>query len=79
MQALDISTSQINMVTDVYSHIIDEGRWKNAQKLEDAFYGKQAEVSSEPPVNDKSKQLLELINQNPDLAEILLQTLSTKK
>ena len=29
------------MVTDVYSHIIDEDRRKNAELFEEAFYGKQ--------------------------------------
>jgi hypothetical protein len=29
------------MVTDVYSHIIDEDRRKNAELFEEAFYGKK--------------------------------------
>lgn len=37
----DSGHSQVTMVTDVYSHIIDEDRRKNAQLFEDAFYGKQ--------------------------------------
>ncbi len=36
----DSGHSQINMVTDVYSHIIDEDRRKNAALIEDAFYKK---------------------------------------
>ena len=34
----DSGHSQINMVTDVYSHIIDDDRRKNAELFEDAFY-----------------------------------------
>lgn len=34
----DSGHSQVNMVTDVYSHILDEDRRKNATLFEDAFY-----------------------------------------
>ena len=37
----DSGHSQINMVTDVYSHIIDDDRRRNAEMFEDAFYGKK--------------------------------------
>lgn len=37
----DSGHSQVNMVTDVYSHIIDEDRKKNAELFEEAFYGKK--------------------------------------
>ena len=37
----DSGHSQVNMVTDVYSHILDEDRKKNAALFEDAFYGKK--------------------------------------
>ena len=33
----DSGHSQINMVTDVYSHIIDDDRRKNAELFEEAF------------------------------------------
>ena len=36
----DSGHSQTDMVTDVYSHIIDEDRKKNAELFEDAFYKK---------------------------------------
>ena len=76
----DTGHSQINMVTDVYSHIIDEDRCKNAQKLQDAFYSKPDDTpSTQPVIDSKSKQLLELINQSPDLAELLIKTLSAKQ
>lgn len=37
----DSGHSQINMVTDVYSHIIDDDRRKNAELFEQAFYEKK--------------------------------------
>lgn len=37
----DSEHSQINMVTDVYYHIIDEYRRKKAELFEDAFYEKK--------------------------------------
>ena len=37
----DSGHAQVNMVTDVYSHILDEDRRKNAALFEEAFYGKK--------------------------------------
>ena len=37
----DSGHSQVNMVTDVYIHIIDEDRRQNAELFEEAFYGKK--------------------------------------
>ena len=37
----DSGHSQVSMVTEVYSHIIDEDRRKNAQLFEEAFYGRK--------------------------------------
>ncbi len=59
--------------------MLDEDRCKNAQKLESAFYSREEEPKQpEPSIDDKSRQLLELINQSPELAEILIKTLSAK-
>ena len=37
----DSGHSQVNMVTDVYSHIIDDDRRRNAELFEEAFYGRK--------------------------------------
>ena len=37
----DSGHAQVNMVTDVYRHVIDENRKKNAAFFEEAFYGKK--------------------------------------
>lgn len=73
----DTGHAQINMVTDVYSHIMDEDRCKNAQKLQNAFYGNGEETSLTEPVllEDKNKKLLELVNQRPEIMDLLLKTL----
>lgn len=39
----DSGHSQASMVTDTYSHILDEDRWKNAELFEKAFYEKKGE------------------------------------
>ena len=46
------------MVTDVYSHIIDEDRRKNAELLEEAFYEKK---NLNPQIHeDTSKRTVEV-------------------
>lgn len=40
------------MVTDVYSHIIDEDRRKNAELFEEAFYGRK---NLNPQINDQTE------------------------
>ena len=37
----DSGHAQVSMVTDVYSHIIDDDRKKNAALLEEAFYARK--------------------------------------
>ena len=37
----DFGHAQVNMVTDVYSHILDDDRRKNAELFEEAFYEKK--------------------------------------
>lgn len=40
----DSGHAQASMVTDTYSHILDEDRWKNAELFEKAFYEQKGEV-----------------------------------
>lgn len=54
----DSGHSQVSMVTDVYSHIIDEDRRRNAELIENAFYGKQ---NLNPQIHEASgKKSLEI-------------------
>lgn len=43
----DSGHAQVKMVTDIYSHIIDDDRRVNAQKLEEAFYTSVAKHDTE--------------------------------
>lgn len=45
----DSGHAQVKMVTDVYSHILDEDRRLNAQRFEETFY--QQKTPSESPVS----------------------------
>jgi integrase len=53
----DSGHSQTSMVTDVYSHILDDDRRINAQLFEDKFYtGKGKDSDSVPAVQESGKQ-----------------------
>ena len=77
----DSGHSQVNMVTDVYSHIIDEDRRKNAQLFEEAFYGQknlnpqlrqeeeEGKTLTVPEGVDPS--LLQQVLTNPEMAALL--------
>lgn len=66
------------MVTELYSHILDEDRKINAQKFEAAFYARadmrpveQRIVSTKQPVltgqNDTIQQLVTTLQANPEI------------
>ena len=76
----DSGHSQVNMITDVYSHIIDEDRRKNAELFEDAFYGKKnldPSMSAHMPGNmmqiteGVDAELLTKVLTNPEMAALL--------
>ena len=77
---VDSGHSQINMVTDVYSHIIDDDRRKNAELFEEAFYEKKdldpsmhahaAGKTVEFPT-DVDAELLAKVLSNPEMAALL--------
>ena len=76
----DSGHSQTSMVTDVYSHILDDDRRVNAQLFEDAFYnGKGADPSEREkapaPAEQKSSDVDTLIRLlgNPETASLLKQ------
>src|SRR5574344_2101032 len=72
----DSGHAQVKMVADVYSHIIDDDRRMNAERLEAAFYsGRQATPEPVQPVTQESstddKELLLKLLQNPEMAALL--------
>ena len=76
----DSGHTQTSMVTDVYSHILDDDRRKNAQLFEDAFYeGKGADPAALAKDPDPEEQktsdmdtLMRLLG-NPETAGLLKQ------
>lgn len=79
----DTGHAQLKMVSDVYSHILDEDRRHNAEKMERDFY-KKAENQSlaapeAKPANAATEQLVNLLNASPELAAQLLQMLTANQ
>ena len=77
----DSGHSQVNMVTDVYSHILDEDRRKTATLFEDAFY---QDKNLNPQMSDSGEgkmvtvpegvdpELLSKVLGNPEMQALLL-------
>lgn len=84
----DSGHSQVNMVTDVYSHIIDEDRRKNAELFEEAFYEKknlnpqlretQAVPTTSLPEGVDPELLMKVLS-NPEMAALLTSLAKTMK
>ena len=82
----DTGHAEAEMVTDVYSEIVDEDRRLNAKKLDEEFYDtldteepEHNHHSEAPePISDNDKLLLELLkSMTPEMKEKLLkETLS---
>ena len=72
----DSGHAQVKMVADVYSHIIDDDRRLNAERMEAAFYsGRQTAPEPAPaptaePNGDDAALLMKLL-QNPEMAALL--------
>ena len=81
--------AQADMVTEVYGHILDEDRRKNAELMENAFYNKenlnpqmkeQDEGSSTIIVpNGVDAELLMKVLGNPEMAVLLTSLAKTMK
>lgn len=79
----DTGHAEIDMITKVYAHILDEDRKINAQKFESAFYSNPDLRKVQPPQEPQSSQLdlNELIRQlqnSPELAKTLAAIISQK-
>ena len=75
----DTGHAQLKMVSDVYSHILDEDRRKNAAQFEEAFYhaDKSAPIEPAAPCTaTDTEKVMELLNRTPELAAQLLQLLN---
>lgn len=80
---------QADMITEVYSHILDEDRKINAQKFEAAFYGGVDLRKHNPPTENTTNDteepkpaafdlnaLIQQLQNSPELASTLAQLLA---
>ena len=84
----DSGHAQVNMVTDVYSHILDDDRRKNAELFEEAFYEKknldpqmhvQQENSNATVADEVNPELLAKVLANPEMRALLNSLAKTMK
>jgi hypothetical protein len=72
----------MDMISNIYAHILDEDRKINAQKFEAAFYSNPDLREVRPPKVDNNLDLQTLVAQlqnNPGLAAALAQILNSQK
>lgn len=85
----DTGHAQADMITEVYSHILDEDRKINAQKFEAAFYGGVDLRKHNPPAENTTNDteepkpaafdlnaLIQQLQNSPELASTLAQLLA---
>jgi integrase len=78
----DTGHAQMDMISNIYAHILDEDRKINAQKFEAAFYSNPDLREVRPPKVDNNLDLQTLVAQlqnNPGLAAALAQILNSQK
>ena len=80
----DTGHAQIDMITSVYAHILDEDRKINAQKFESAFYANPDLRSVRPPQEKEPvpatldlEALVEQLRKSPELANTLAALLAS--
>ena len=73
----DSGHAQAKMVTDVYSHIIDEDRMMNAQRFEETFYSPKKEdegkeqAKAADSAQESDQELLMKLLAKPEMAALL--------
>ena len=71
----DTGHAQADMVTDLYSHILDEDRKINAQVFDETFYQNNDEENKQKKKEVNIDKLVDSIKNNPDLLDKLLEAL----
>ena len=78
----DTGHAEIDMITRVYAHILDEDRKVNAQKFESAFYANPDLREVRAPQEQQPKldleNLLLQLQQSPELADMLANLLAQR-
>ena len=76
----DTGHAEIDMITKVYAHILDEDRKVNAQKFEAAFYAnpdlRDIKAPKEEPNGLDVKALIDQLQKSPELASALAQIIN---
>lgn len=75
----DTGHSQADMVTDVYSHILDEDRKVNAQKFDETFYQDTSDKQTDDKNNKTSIDVDLLISELSNSPELLNQLMEALK
>lgn len=82
----DTGHAELDMITRVYAHILDEDRKVNAQKFESAFYSNPDLRNVRPPQEPEQPQqtldlaaLIEQLQKSPELANTLAALLAGQK
>jgi len=72
----DTGHAQLQMIADVYSHILDEDRRQNAMMMENAFYQNQNDGKNSAKRQDVSEQdIAAYLQGNPEIAQNLMTAL----
>lgn len=82
----DMGHAEIDMITSIYAHILDEDRKVNAQKFETAFYANPDLRGVKPPEEPKQTEpasldlasLVEQLQRSPELAQALASLISAQ-
>ena len=81
----DTGHAEIDMITSIYAHILDEDRKVNAQKFETAFYANPDLRGVRPPEEPKAEpaaldlaSLVEQLQKSPELAKTLAALISAQ-
>lgn len=78
----DTGHAEIDMITKVYAHILDEDRKINAQKFESAFYSNPDLRTVKPPQESQTTvdvaALIKQLQESPELAVTLANLISSK-
>lgn len=81
----DTGHAEIDMITKVYAHILDEDRKINAQKFESAFYANPDLRNVKPPVEEAPAPQIDLsalivqLQNSPELANTLASIIAAQK
>ena len=79
----DTGHAQIEMITDIYAHILDEDRKVNATKFETSFYNIKADLRNvQAPQEEENgmdiSALIEQLKNSPELLQTLSQLITAK-